>query len=92
MSRAPVVMLKPERAFPRGAPEIADSALGWRFVNPRMAERYSTEAMGETAENLAEVYRISREAQDKFALRSHQKAVSATQRGIFEDELVPPPP
>jgi acetyl-CoA acetyltransferase family protein len=68
MSRAPLVALKPERGFPRGNMEMADTTIGWRFVNPRMAERYSTESMGETAENVAERYRVSREDQDAFAL------------------------
>jgi 3-oxoadipyl-CoA thiolase len=88
MSRAPWAMLKPERGFPRGAPEVADTVLGWRFVNPRMAERYSTEAMGETAENVAERYGVSREDQDDFALESHRRAVAAQEAGRFDDELV----
>ena len=62
-----------------------DTALGWRLINPRMAERYSTEAMGETAENVAERYGISREDQDAFALRSHQRAVAAQTEGRFAD-------
>jgi len=66
-----------------------DTALGWRLVNPRMAERYSTEAMGETAENVAERYRIPREEQDRFALQSHSRAVAATREGGLADELVP---
>jgi acetyl-CoA acetyltransferase family protein len=66
-----------------------DTALGWRLINPRMAERYSTEAMGETAENVAERYGISRNDQDAFALRSHQRAVAARAEGRFADELVP---
>ena len=72
--RAPLVMLKPERGFPRGSLELADTTIGWRFVNPRMAERYSTESMGETAENVAERYGVSREDQDAFALESHRRA------------------
>ncbi|MEA2374211.1 MAG: hypothetical protein QOD53_674 [Thermoleophilaceae bacterium] len=88
MSRAPFVMLKPERAFPRGAPVLADSTLGWRFINPRMKERYSTESMGETAENVAERYGVSREDQDAFALESHRRAVEATEAGRFDDEVV----
>jgi acetyl-CoA acetyltransferase family protein len=88
MSRAPFVMLKPERAFPRGAPVLADSTLGWRFINPRMEERYSTESMGETAENVAERYGVSREDQDAFALESHRRAVEATEAGRFDDEVV----
>jgi 3-oxoadipyl-CoA thiolase len=88
MSRAPWAMLKPERGFPRGAPEVADTVLGWRFVNPRMAERYSTESMGETAENVAERYGVSREDQDEFALESHRRAVAAGEAGRFDDEIV----
>jgi 3-oxoadipyl-CoA thiolase len=91
MSRAPLVMAKPERGFPRGAPLVEDSTLGWRFVNPRMAERYSTEQMGETAENVAERYEVSREDQDAFALESHRRAAAAFDEGRFDDELVPVP-
>jgi 3-oxoadipyl-CoA thiolase len=91
MSRAPLVMAKPERGFPRGAPKVEDSTLGWRFVNPRMAERYSTEQMGETAENVAERYAVSREDQDEFALESHRRAAAAFEEGRFDDELVPVP-
>jgi 3-oxoadipyl-CoA thiolase len=88
MSRAPLVGLKPERAFARGGLELVDTTIGWRFVNPRMAESYSTESMGETAENVADRYGVSREDQDALALRSHQAAVAATDAGRFDDELV----
>jgi 3-oxoadipyl-CoA thiolase len=88
MSRAPWVVPKPETGLPRGEQTMHDTALGWRLVNPRMAERYSTEAMGETAENVAERYGIGREEQDEFALRSHQRAVAATEEGRFGDEIV----
>jgi 3-oxoadipyl-CoA thiolase len=88
MSRAPLVMLKPEQGFERGARELVDTTLGWRFVNPRMAERYSTEAMGETAENVAERYEVSREDQDAFAVESHRRAVAAAEAGRFDDEIV----
>src|SRR4051795_2906393 len=72
MSRAPWVVEKPERGLPRGPQTMHDTTLGWRMINPRMAELgHSTESMGETAENVAERYEISREAQDAFALRSH---------------------
>jgi 3-oxoadipyl-CoA thiolase len=91
MSRAPLVMAKPERGFPRGAPLVEDSTLGWRFVNPRMAERYSTESMGETAENVAERYGVSREDQDAFALESHLRAAAAFEEGRFDEEIVPVP-
>ena len=81
-------MLKPERGFPRGDGELVDTTIGWRFVNPRLAERYSTESMGETAENVAERYGVSREDQDGFALESHRRAVAAAEAGRFDDELV----
>src|ERR687897_1228874 len=95
MSRAPWVMLKPEAGLPRGPQTLHDTALGWRLINPRMAERYSTESMGETGENVAERYRITRSEQDRFALQSHMRAVAATGEGRFADELLPieaPPP
>jgi 3-oxoadipyl-CoA thiolase len=88
MSRAPLVSLKPERAFARGGLELVDTTIGWRFVNPRMAERYSTESMGETAENVADRYGVSREDQDELALRSHRNAIAAAEAGRFDDELV----
>jgi 3-oxoadipyl-CoA thiolase len=89
MSRAPLVTLKPERGFPRGNSELVDTTIGWRFVNPRMEERYSTESMGETAENVAQRYGVSREDQDEFALESHRRAVAAADAGAFDDEIVP---
>jgi 3-oxoadipyl-CoA thiolase len=88
MSRAPWVVPKPERPLPRGERTMHDTALGWRLVNPRLAERHSTESMGETAENVAERYRVSRPDQDEFALRSHERAVAAGAEGRFADELV----
>jgi 3-oxoadipyl-CoA thiolase len=88
MSRSPFVALKPERSFPRGNIELVDTTIGWRFINPRLAERYSTEAMGETAENVAERYGVSRPDQDAFALESHRRAVAAGDAGRFDDELV----
>jgi len=88
MSRAPLVMLKPERGFPRGNGELVDTTIGWRFVNPSLAERHSTESMGETAENVAERYRVSREDQDVFALESHRRAIAAAEAGRFDDEIV----
>jgi 3-oxoadipyl-CoA thiolase len=94
MSRAPWVLPKPERGLPRGEQKLYDTTLGWRMVNPRMAERYSTEAMGETGENVAERYGVSREDQDAFALRSHQRAVRAGAEGYFAEQIasieVPP--
>src|SRR4051794_26308989 len=95
MSRAPWVVPKPEAGLPRGPQTMHDTSLGWRLINPRMAERYSTESMGETGENVAERYGIARADQDRFALRSHARAVDATREGRFGDELVPveaPPP
>jgi 3-oxoadipyl-CoA thiolase len=89
MTRAPLVALKPERAFPRGAMELVDTTIGWRFVNPRLAERYSTEGMGETAENVAERYGIARSDQDEFALRSHELALKAQESGAFDREIEP---
>ncbi len=87
MSRAPWVMLKPEAGYPRGAPETADTMLGWRFVNERFPDHW-TVGLGVTAENVAEDRGITREAQDAFALASHQKAVEAMETGRFHDELV----
>jgi len=88
MSRAPLVMLKPERGFPRGDGELVDTTIGWRFVNPRLEASYSTESMGETAENVAERSGVSREDQDGFALESHRRAIAAAEAGRFDDELV----
>jgi 3-oxoadipyl-CoA thiolase len=90
MSRAPWVVGKPEHGLPRGEQTMHDTTLGWRFVNPCMAELgVSTESMGETGENVAERYGISREDQDAFALRSHQRAVTAAEAGLFDEEIVP---
>jgi 3-oxoadipyl-CoA thiolase len=90
MSRAPWVVGKPERGLPRGPQTMHDTTLGWRFVNPRMAELgLSTESMGETGENVAERYGISREDQDAWGLRSHQRAIAAAEAGIFAEEIVP---
>jgi 3-oxoadipyl-CoA thiolase len=87
MTRAPLVALKPERGYPRGALELVDSTIGWRFTNPRIAEMYSTEGLGETAENVAERYGVGRQEQDAFALRSHQRAVAAQEAGTFAREV-----
>jgi len=89
MSRAPYVMAKPDAAFKNGAPEVVDSALGWRFVNPRMRELHPPIAMGETAENLVEQYDITREEQDAFALRSHTTALAAWEAGFYAGHVVP---
>lgn len=89
MSRAPYVIAKQTRPFQFGAPEIFDSALGWRFVNPALAKLHPPLSMGETAENVAERYSISREDQDLFALRSHERAISSYESGFFTDHVVP---
>lgn len=89
MTRAPLVMMKPESGFKRGGSSLVDSTLGWRFVNPRMPKEFPPISMGETAENLAEKYEITREAQDEFALKSHTKAVKAAEKGKFKNEIVP---
>ncbi len=91
MTRAPLVTLKPESGFQRGGASLVDSTIGWRFANPKMAEEYPPLSMGETAENLAEKYKISRAAQDEFALGSHEKAVRSADQGKFKDEMVAVP-
>ena len=88
MSRAPFVITKPERAYGVGAPQIVDTVLGWRLVNPRMAAMYSPISMGETAEEVASKFGITRTDQDRFALTSHRRAVAAQQSGRFADEIV----
>ena len=88
MSRAPWVMLKPEMAYPRGAPETADSLLGWRFVNPKMPKEW-TIGLGETAEVVADEYGVSRADQDAFALVSQQRSARAAAEDRFRNELVP---
>jgi 3-oxoadipyl-CoA thiolase len=87
MSRAPYVLAKADRPFPAGAPEIADTVLGWRLVNPLMEEMYPPITLGMTAERVAEKYEVSRSDQDRFALESHQKAVAAWEAGTFKDEV-----
>jgi 3-oxoadipyl-CoA thiolase len=89
MTRAPWVMPKPDSAFPRGQQTVYDTAIGWRLVNPKMAEMYGTLQMGETAERVAQKYEISRADQDAFALRSHQRAVAAQKSGRLAEEIVP---
>jgi 3-oxoadipyl-CoA thiolase len=88
MSRAPLVMAKPDRAFPRGDRTIWDTTLGWRFPNPRHVAMFPLESMGETGENVAERWCVSREEQDAFALRSQQRWAAAQEAGRFADELV----
>jgi 3-oxoadipyl-CoA thiolase len=89
MSRAPLVTAKPEKAFPRGDRTLYDTTLGWRFPNPKLAEMFPLEAMGETGENVAERWEVSREDQDAFALASQQRWAAADAAGRFDDELVP---
>jgi 3-oxoadipyl-CoA thiolase len=87
MTRAPFVMSKASKAFDRQV-EIYDTAIGWRFVNPLLHERYGSDAMGATAEIVGESHGISRQAQDEFALESHRRAVAARDEGRFKDEIV----
>jgi acetyl-CoA C-acetyltransferase len=89
MSRAPLVMGKPDAAFARGDRTVYDTTLGWRFPNPRLEELFPLESMGETGENVAERWSVSREDQDAFALRSQQRWAAANEAGRFDDELVP---
>jgi 3-oxoadipyl-CoA thiolase len=89
MSRAPLVMAKPDKAFPRGDRTIYDTTLGWRFPNPRLEELFPLESMGETGENVADRWGVAREDQDAFALRSQQRWAAARDAGRFDDELVP---
>ena len=88
MSRAPLVMAKPAEGFPRGNQTVWDTTLGWRFPNPRMEAMFPLESMGETGENVAERYGVSREEQDEFALGSQQRWAAAEEAGRFDDELV----
>src|SRR2546429_2111330 len=88
MTRAPWVMPKPDTGFPRGPQTAFDTALGWRLVNPKMAAMYGTLQMGETAERVAQKYEVSRDDQDSFALRSHQRAVAAQRSGRLAEEIV----
>ena len=89
MSRAPFVTGKPEHAFPRGNRTTWDTTLGWRFPNPRMEAMFPLESMGETGENVADRFGVTREEQDAFALESQRRHASATEAGRFDAELVP---
>jgi 3-oxoadipyl-CoA thiolase len=89
MTRAPLVMLKPDAAYPRGVPEMADSTLGWRFTHPTMAERGYTDTLGQTAENVAERRGVSRSDQDELALLSQRKTARALDNGRLAAEVVP---
>ncbi len=87
MSRAPFVMGKADTAFSRAA-KIEDTTIGWRFVNPKMKEQYGIDSMPETAENVADDFKVSRDDQDAFALRSQQRAARAIADGVFKEEIV----
>jgi len=89
MTRAPYVTLKPEVGFQRTPMPLFATTFGWRLVNPRMEERYPPIALGETAERVAEKFRVTRGDQDAFALDSHARAIAAQDAGRFDDELVP---
>jgi len=89
MTRAPFVFGKPTAAYPRGDLKVHDTTLGWRFINPKLAEMYPPYSMGETAENVAARFEITRREQDEFALRSHQLASRAIAEGRFKEEIVP---
>ncbi len=89
MTRAPLAMLKPETAYEGGTRELVDTTLGWRFVNPRLAELYPPTSLGETAECVADEWRVSRGEQDAFALESHRRAVAAIEAGRFHGQLIP---
>jgi 3-oxoadipyl-CoA thiolase len=91
MTRAPYVMAKPEAAWDRGPRELQDTTLGWRFINPKLAERHNPYSMGETAENVAERWEVGRDLQDAFALASQEKAVAAIEAGRFDSQIVPIP-
>jgi acetyl-CoA acetyltransferase family protein len=89
MSRAPLVMLKPETAYPRGVPPIADSTLGWRFTHPDLEAAGHTDTLGQTAENVAERRGVSRQDQDTFAALSQHKAGRAMNNGTLAEEIAP---
>jgi 3-oxoadipyl-CoA thiolase len=89
MTRAPYVMAKPEAAWDRGARELQDTTLGWRFLNPKLAALHYPYSMGETAENVAERWEVGRDLQDAFALASQQKAIAAIEAGRFDAQIVP---
>jgi acetyl-CoA acetyltransferase family protein len=88
MSRSPWALAKPERLPPRGVPELVDTALGWRFVNPAMKEAGHTDPLGITAEHVAEEHKISRGDQDAFALDSHRKAIAAWDAGRYDADVI----
>lgn len=89
MSRAPFVMLKPENEFPRGNMEMVDTTIGWRFPNKKIIEDHGIDSMPQTAENVAQRYNISREAQDAFAFQSQQRAKAAVEADKFKEQIIP---
>lgn len=89
MSRAPFVMLKPEKEFPRGNMEMVDTTIGWRFPNPKIESEHGIDSMPQTAENVAQRYKITREEQDRFAFESQQRAKAAVEAGRFKEQMVP---
>ncbi|MFK2826332.1 3-oxoadipyl-CoA thiolase [Bacillus sp. B190/17] len=89
MTRAPLVMAKPDKDYPRGNMELQDTTIGWRFTNPKLKEMYGTDSMPQTAENVAQRCNVSREDQDKFAFESQQRAKKAMESGRFAEEIVP---
>lgn len=89
MTRAPLVMAKPDKEFPRGSMELQDTTIGWRFTNPKLKEMYGADTMPQTAENVAKRYDITREEQDQFAFESQMRAKRAMEENLFEKEIVP---
>ncbi|SFE57810.1 thiolase family protein [Alteribacillus iranensis] len=89
MTRAPFVMAKPEKDFPRGNMEIYDTTIGWRFTNPKLHDMVGSHSMPETAQEVADRFKVSREAQDEFAYHSQMKTKEAMENGKFEDEIIP---
>ncbi|MGD6818250.1 thiolase family protein [Metabacillus sp. 113a] len=89
MTRAPFVMGKPESDYPRGTIDLLDTTIGWRFINERLQEKFGTDSMPETAENVARQFGIAREEQDRFAYHSQMKAAAAMEAGKFAEEIIP---
>lgn len=89
MTRAPLVMAKPDKEFPRGSMELQDTTIGWRFTNQKLKKIYGADTMPETAENVAKRYNISRDEQDQFAFESQMKAKRAMEEKLFEEEIIP---
>ncbi|MFD1706676.1 thiolase family protein [Siminovitchia sediminis] len=89
MTRAPYVMAKPDKDYPRGSMELQDTTIGWRFTNPKLKEMYGTDSMPETAENVAKRYHITRMEQDQFALESQLRAKRAMDEDLFKQEIIP---